>query len=360
MHVMSLTTIFLLLPIILSLLSPMLYHLLTLPHLTLPYRYKAYNTVIKIGFVGILISIILIIVSLHVSFGLLLTGFAMLGFFMLPLLPCVIECTAEITYPYVSEDVAVGFIFVSGNLVGAAFAFLGEYLLTLDDHESAHVSPFAQPSNIFIFAGTLLCVTTAMMFKGTYSRLGMDYAIDDSNDNNGDNQPLMHKGNGDDNTAAATPSMFRSDRKESGNGSSLWSFPSMFSGGILTPTPMRLLSTDSSRGGGGGGGLGRPLLLGEDLEDNYSHIESSRGSSRQASKDGSSLSNNGGNGGMLGNPNPNPNLSGGGHAHSNATNPNPNPHNDASISYRASSQRETMEASHSPIKQALNKLSPGR
>ena len=44
-------------------------------------------------------------------------SFALLGFFVLPLLPTVIELTAEVTYPYCSEDVAVGTLFVAATLL---------------------------------------------------------------------------------------------------------------------------------------------------------------------------------------------------------------------------------------------------
>ena len=90
-----------------------------------------------------------------------------------------IELTAEVTYPYCSEDVAVGTLFVAGNLAGAAYSFFAAYLL---EHADSDVStkkkgeknPYAEPSNIFMLASALVMVVVIFMFKPTYARLRLD------------------------------------------------------------------------------------------------------------------------------------------------------------------------------------------
>lgn len=268
--------------------------------------YKAYDTVIKVGFLGSLIAMMILIEGLEAGFELLCFGFALMGFFVLPLLPAVIECCAEITYPYVSEDIAVGAIFVSGNLTGAVFSFVGEVLLENSDGNQTgdnKVSPFAQPSNIFSLLCTALGCGTVFLFRGTYARLGLDYVMD-----NDDGSPMLRAD--------------RPERLESTNTDGGWTFTTLFSSATRTPlSPQREPSRDIYPDYN----LERGLLDDEvDTESEASVVpppgRTATGNYSIASADEAA-------------------------------------NNSVSVSY-ANSQRDTIQASHSPVKRALHKLGP--
>lgn len=261
--------------------------------------FKAYDTVIKVGYFGSLISILILVEALEVNFPLLCFGFSLLGFFVLPLLPAAIECCAEITYPYVSEDIAVGGIFLSGNLTGAAFAFIGEILLENYDANQVgenKVSPFAQPSNLFTIVTITLSCMTIFLFKGNYARLGLDYVVDTE-----DGSPILRDRLSSDGRTASV-----------GTNNGGWNFATFLSSQTRTPIRRRV-SKDST--------LEKGLL--DEME---SEVESEAVVSPPRRTETGTYS---------------------------ITSADENP----SISY-ANSQRDTIQASHSPVKRALNKLGP--
>lgn len=142
-------------------------------------RTKRYEEVLKGCVFGFTIGLVCVVAALDVSYTFLCLGFALQGFFVLPLLPTVIELTAEVTYPYCSEDVAVGTIFVAGNIAGAAYSFLAAYLLEHADSsdalkETGQRTPFGEPSNIFMMASAAVMLGIIFMFEPTYSRLRLD------------------------------------------------------------------------------------------------------------------------------------------------------------------------------------------
>ena len=53
----------------------------------------------------------------------LFVSFALLGLFMLPMLPAVVENCAECTYP-LPEELSIGILFVGGNILGIPFIFI--------------------------------------------------------------------------------------------------------------------------------------------------------------------------------------------------------------------------------------------
>ena len=57
-------------------------------------------------------------------------AFCVLGLFILPMLPAVLENCAECTYP-VPEEFSTGLLFAGGNYFGIPFVFLTEYLIGL-------------------------------------------------------------------------------------------------------------------------------------------------------------------------------------------------------------------------------------
>ena len=65
---------------------------------------------------------------LYVSFGLL-------GVFMIPMLPCMIENAVECTYP-VTEEVSVGLLFAAGNVIGIGVTVLMQYLIDLGEDDA--------------------------------------------------------------------------------------------------------------------------------------------------------------------------------------------------------------------------------
>lgn len=72
--------------------------------------------------------------------------FHMPGFFMLPMLPCVLENCAECTYP-VSEESSSGLLFLGGNILGVCMVFGLQAFLTL---EPFGPPPFT-PNNLAMF-----------------------------------------------------------------------------------------------------------------------------------------------------------------------------------------------------------------
>ena len=117
---------------------------------------------------GFTIGLVCMVGAPNVSYNLLCMSFALLGFFVLPLLPTVIELTAEVTYPYCSEDVAVGTLFPAGNLAGA---FILSLLHISSSMRTAMFPPkekerktlAAEPSNIFMLASALVMVVVVLL-----------------------------------------------------------------------------------------------------------------------------------------------------------------------------------------------------
>ncbi len=157
---------------------------------------KAYETVLKVGFVLCLLAIAFMITQLRAeNFGLLCFSFCVLGFALLPMLPTVIENTAECTYPDVSEDLSVGLLFMGGNVLGIAVTSVLEALLKAESEKYGVVydkngssttgysassmsggSAFIRPSNIFMSTIIVVSVVILWQYKGDYRRLKAERA----------------------------------------------------------------------------------------------------------------------------------------------------------------------------------------
>ena len=73
---------------------------------------KKYRTILKVGFcLCVLVSIFMLCMLFSNNFVWLSVSFALMGLFMLPMLPAVLENSAEITYP-VSEEFSTGLLFM--------------------------------------------------------------------------------------------------------------------------------------------------------------------------------------------------------------------------------------------------------
>ena len=94
---------------------------------------------------------------------------AIMGSFVVPLIPIVTECTAEITYP-ISEDISVGILLVGGNYVGVILTLVAQWLL----NQPALGPPPFLPSSIFLFVTICLSTVSVMFFEGDYKRLKVD------------------------------------------------------------------------------------------------------------------------------------------------------------------------------------------
>jgi len=68
-----------------------------------------------------------------------------LGFFALPMLPVMIECCVECTYP-LSEGLSVGWLHNGAGLFGVAVVFVSQQLVNLDP---SGPPPFV-PSSLFV------------------------------------------------------------------------------------------------------------------------------------------------------------------------------------------------------------------
>lgn len=126
-----------------------------------------YREVLKFGFVMCTFAMIFFACMLYANnFALLGLAFGILGLFMLPILPAVVENCAETTYP-IQEDLPLGLLMIGGNLIGIPFVIVLQSLLRQEAYGPA---PFL-PSNVFILS--LVVITTLMLtqYNGDYKRL---------------------------------------------------------------------------------------------------------------------------------------------------------------------------------------------
>ena len=105
----------------------------------------------------------------HDNGAVLCIASAVMGAFVVPLIPIVIECTAEVTYP-ISEDISVGVLLTGGNYVGVVLTLLVQWLI---DRPALGPPPFL-PSSMFLFIALCLSTIAVLFFEGDYKRLKVD------------------------------------------------------------------------------------------------------------------------------------------------------------------------------------------
>jgi len=152
---------------------------------------KAYETILKTGFFVCLLAIMFMITQLKPdNFFWLCLSFCVMGFALLPMLPTVIENTAECTYPDVTEDLSVGLLFMGGNVMGIVITLVLESLLTDEltkygtvyepgtDSNTGHtassmsgINSFIRPSNLFMISIIGVSIMILMQYTGDYRRL---------------------------------------------------------------------------------------------------------------------------------------------------------------------------------------------
>ena len=129
-----------------------------------------YKESLKVCFVGGCLSLLLWLSSIyHDNGAVLCIASAVMGAFVVPLIPIVIECTAEVTYP-ISEDISVGVLLTGGNYVGVVLTLLVQWLI---DRPALGPPPFL-PSSMFLFIALCLSTIAVLFFEGDYKRLKVD------------------------------------------------------------------------------------------------------------------------------------------------------------------------------------------
>jgi MFS transporter, FLVCR family, MFS-domain-containing protein 7 len=133
-------------------------------------RSHAYRPLLKIVFGLLVAAFVFFFFMLEPdNYVPLLISFAILGFFMLGILPVAVENSAEVSYP-VDEEVSVGLLFLGGNTIGIGYVFGIQALLSDTDSSSGYPRPWL-PSNIFMFGFAMLCFLLALLYHGPYRRL---------------------------------------------------------------------------------------------------------------------------------------------------------------------------------------------
>jgi len=146
-------------------------------------KYKAYATTLKAAFVGALASLVCFFLSCHNdNFALMCVTGGLTGFFVLATIPAGLQCAVECTHP-VSEDLAVGLMFLTANIVTIPYTFLGQAMLARngtagDDSFNPAVNDGVQYGWYAVFATSVLAFGTfcvVVLFRsGDYRRLKLD------------------------------------------------------------------------------------------------------------------------------------------------------------------------------------------
>jgi MFS family permease len=129
-----------------------------------------YKEALKIFFVAGCFSLLFWLSSIyHNNLTTLCIASTILGSFVVPLIPIVTECTAEVTYP-ISEDISVGILLVGGNYISIFMTLLVQWLI---DQVPLGPPPFL-PSSILLFVALLVSTISVLFFEGDYRRLKVD------------------------------------------------------------------------------------------------------------------------------------------------------------------------------------------
>ena len=124
-------------------------------------RTKAYLLICRCGFFACLLSTIVLVSMLQPDNlpGLLL-GWALVRFFLLPMLPSCFELISIITFP-ITSDIGVGLLLVGGNVLGIPLVYVLEALIQTQAWKSAPGSSVFVVVVIFVASLLLLLVRPA-------------------------------------------------------------------------------------------------------------------------------------------------------------------------------------------------------
>jgi len=131
---------------------------------------KAYRTVLKSSYGIALLAWIFFASNCRAhNYALLLSSSAILGFTLLPVIPSTIVNSVECIYP-LSEDIALGLLYICANTLAIAMTFIGQVLLTIDSFGPAPLFPYG----IWVIATMTAGVLPVLTYKGQYLRLEQD------------------------------------------------------------------------------------------------------------------------------------------------------------------------------------------
>lgn len=130
---------------------------------------KAYRPVLKGGLVFCVVGVIFFLAMQRPdNFGAVAAAFAVLGLFMMPMLPTVLENCAEATYP-IPEETPASLLLIGGQIFGVLFVFILDQLIPLD-----HCQTVFTHTAIFIFAVMVVACCAVLNFNSTYKRLAVE------------------------------------------------------------------------------------------------------------------------------------------------------------------------------------------
>jgi len=135
-------------------------------------RTRAYRTFYSYGFIFAFFAVSFFTVMLFSNnYTMLAFSFALMGFGIVPLFPACLENVVECTYP-ISEDMSVGLLLTSGNVVTVIVTLLLSATLNTGHYGPP---PFTY-SNAFIWFVLLSATIVAFLYKGDNKRLAADMA----------------------------------------------------------------------------------------------------------------------------------------------------------------------------------------
>jgi Na+/melibiose symporter-like transporter len=125
-----------------------------------------YSLCLKGGFMGAWVASLLFIAAWRPdNFSAAAASFALLGFWMLPLLPVAIDNGVEITYPEVPEFFSSGLLLSAGNLAGLPLAALFSLAIDRYKERGGRCQVFWKPPAVFVFCVTTLCAFPILMYR---------------------------------------------------------------------------------------------------------------------------------------------------------------------------------------------------
>lgn len=137
---------------------------------------KAYLQVLQIAyFLATLCVVFFVANCFKDNYPLLLTSAALLGLFLLPVIPSTIINSVEYAYP-VPEDLSVGTLYVSANTAAIACTFIGQGLLSMDSLGPAPLFPFG----MWMIGSFIVGLVPLFFLSGKYLRLEKDTMCESS------------------------------------------------------------------------------------------------------------------------------------------------------------------------------------
>ena len=134
----------------------------------------AYRSCLKLGFFFAFLSLVLFSFMLRPgNKNALYVSFALLGLFILPMLPVVLENCSEVTYP-VGEDLPVGLLFIGGNILSIGLTYGLQFLLSKE--KWTHSPPW-MPSSLLLVILPFVSFLVLLKYNGQYKRLNCDHNI---------------------------------------------------------------------------------------------------------------------------------------------------------------------------------------